>query len=288
MIEAVVVNWNSGGDLEHAVTELLAQRLDGPLRLLVVDNGSTDGSLERARRAVPDLEVVQAGANLGYTGGNNLGFANLRMDDFVLVMNPDVRLPGADELSRLAAALNADPGLAAVAPLIVSDAGQVEYTDTVLNLTLALVGKAVKAERPSGVHPQEWLDGAMFLARAEAIQSVGGFDDRYFLFDDEVDLALRLREAGWRLGLVSEVCVRHARGSSFGLSRKGLYYFWRNLYLLCSLHAPGHFIWRAAWAARLLKNIVSPAHVQGRRAEPMLRGALDAVRGRYGPGPEDR
>lgn len=287
MIEAVVVNWNSGGDLEQAVLELLAQEVDSPLRLLVVDNGSTDGSLERARRAVPGLEVIQAGANLGYTGGNNLGFAHLKMDELVLVMNPDVRLPGSDELSRLAAALSADPGLAAVAPMIVSDAGQVEYTDTLLNLRLALVGKTVGVERPTGVRTQEWLDGAMFLARAEALQSVDGFDDRYFLFDDEVDLALRLRKAGWRLGLVSDVRVRHARGSSFGLSRKGLYYFWRNLYLLCSLHAPGRFIWRATWAARLLKNIVSPAHVRGRRAAPMLRGALDALRGRYGPGPMD-
>ena len=284
----VVVNWNSGSDLEQAVAGLRAQR-NVLLRILVVDNNSHDDSLARALLRFPDLEVIQTGANLGYTGGNNVGFAHSTMSGSVLVLNPDVTFEDPNVLARLVAALQKDNTLAAVAPIIVRTDGVPEYTETRLDPHLALVGKAVPpASTLPDVIPQKWLDGAIFLARAPVIADIGGFDERYFLFCDEVDLAIRLRAAGWTLGLVTSARVRHRRGSSFGKSRKGLYYYWRNLYLLCRLHAPGRVVWRGAWVARLVKNIIDPSHVSGPRAGPMLRGAADSLRGRYGPGPEDR
>ena len=268
--------------------ELRDQR-EVSLQVLVVDNKSRDDSVERARVRFPDLEIVNSGANLGYTGGNNFGFKHLAMKGFVLIVNPDVRLEDPYVLSRLVTALVEDDRLAAVAPMIVDAEGQPEYTETRLDLRLALVGKTVSSSSalPTVIW-QEWLDGAIFLARARAITDVGLFDERYFLFCDEVDLAIRLKLARWRLGLVTTARVGHKRGSSFGTSRKGLYYYWRNLYLLCHLHAEGAVVWRAAWAARLIKNIIDPTHVSGPRAGPMLRGAVDALRARYGAGPEDR
>ncbi len=289
-IETVVVNWNSGPDLARIITDLRAQRNLSSLRILVVDNGSADTSLEQARQAVPNLEFVQSAANLGYTGGNNLGFTHLRMSDLVLVCTPGVELSDPDTLSRLAAALDADPGLAAVAPMMIKDDGQPEYTYAQLNLRFALVGLIPGDSdfEPGEVLPLNWVDGGILLARGPVLRSIGGFDDRFFLFDDEVDLAIRLRKQGWRVALVTGARVKHRRNSSFGTSRKGSYYFWRNLYLLCRIHAPGIFLWRAAWAARFLKNVVEPRHIRAKRSRPMLSGAVDALRGQFGPGPEDR
>ena len=290
VIEAVVVNWNSGADLEQIVTGLRAQRNLASLRILVVDNGSTDDSLEQARRAVPDLEAVRVGTNLGYTGGNNLGFAHLGMSDLVLVCTPGVELSDPETLSRLASALDADPTLAAVAPMMIKDDGQPEYTYAQLNLRIALVGLVPRHPGLEGLDAVclNWIDGGLFLARGAALRSVGGFDDRFYLFDDEVDLAIRLRERGWRVALVPGARVRHRRNSSFGTSRKGSYYYWRNMYLLCRIHAPGTFVWRAAWAARFVKNLLDPNHIRAKRSGPMILGALDALRGRFGAGPEDR
>lgn len=289
-IEALIVNWNSGDDLPRVLLGLHTQRDVALVRILVVDNDSTDGSLQRAQDAAPPFEFVQATANLGYTGGNNLGFRHLDMTTFVLICNPDVQFIDPHTLWHLASALNADPGLAAVAPLIIRDDGEPTYTEALLDLRLALVG--LKPRRHTIMMPallsQKWLDGAILLIRSPVLLSAGGFDDRYFLFDDEVDLSIRLRESGWRLGLVTDARVTHRGNASFGTSRKGSYYFWRNLYLLCRVHAPGVLVWRAAWAARFLKNLLDPSEMRARRSGPMLRGALDALRGRFGPGPEDR
>jgi GT2 family glycosyltransferase len=288
-VDVVVVNWNSGEGLGALLADL--DRQEGvDLRVTVVDNGSTDGS---AAGVNGHVQLIRAGANLGYAAGNNLAFRALGLDRPVLVVNPDVRLPDPSAIASLAALLGEHPRLAALAPTIRADEGLVEYRGSRVDPDRAL---AVHTEThvpgwpadAAAVCELSWIDGAAVLFRPEALAKIGHFDERYFLFHEEVDWCLRAARGGWTLGVATGVDVRHARSSSFGRSTKGTYYYWRNLYLLCKLHARGRVLWRLHWGRGLARFSLQRGHVRTGNTVQGLRAARDAVLGRFGPGPEDR
>lgn len=288
VVDVLVLNWNSGEGLAELLTDLRLQK-GVELEVTVVDNGSTDGSLERA---APE-HSIRTGANLGYTGGNNVGFRTLGLERPVLVLNPDVRLPDPSAVASLARLLDEEPRLAALVPTIRSDGGAVEYRDSVVDpdRAVAVHRETHVAGWPEGTPPVKelaWVDGAAVLFRPAALRRVGLFDERFFLFHEEVDWCLRASRDGWTVGIAPDVSIAHARSSSFGGTTKGTYYYWRNLYLLCSLHARRSLPWRLCWATRLVRFCLQRGHLRRGHALQALRGARDALLGRYGPGPEDR
>jgi hypothetical protein len=283
--DVLVVNWNSGGDLRGLLDDLARQR-DVELHVTVVDNGSTDDSLAQADGAA--FTLIETGSNLGYTGGNSVGMRAVGPWRPVLVVNPDVRFPQEDALARLLGVLDEQPELAAVAPVIRVD-GLIEHLGSVADVDRARVHHVqtfVEGPVPD-VAELDWIDGAVILFRPEALREVGGFDERFFLFQEEVDWCLRARRAGWRVALTGRAEVTHRRSSSFGVSQKGAYYYWRNLYLLCSKHAHGR-LWRLRWLLALLGFARRRTHLRSGASVRALRGGLDAVRGRFGAGPEDQ
>jgi hypothetical protein len=288
-VTAVVVNWNSGNDVARVVGDLaLQQGVD--LRTIVVDNASRDESVAKARATDVAFELVEAGANLGYTGGNNLGAKTAGADAHLFIVNPDVSLPDPGAVATLCEALAADERLAAVAPVIEVAPGKAEYLDSVVDFDGATVEhRQTDADIPPSptVLTQPWIDGAAWLLRAEARRDIGLFDERFFLFYEEVDWCLRAGAAGWRVALCTGARVRHARSSSFAGSQKGGYYYWRNLYLLCRTYAPAAK-WRRSYFRRLLRFAFRPVILRSGHCFVVARGALDGMRGRYGPGPEDR
>ncbi len=224
-VAAVVVNYNAGSALSECVASL--QR-EGVRAIVVVDNGSTDGSLEGLGVASPDVRVLHTGRNLGYGGGVNYG-AGQTTGELLLVCNPDLVLqPGA--LGAMADRLAQDPSLGLVGPALVTPVGDLQPS-----------GRAFPTLRRSSLHaalgvlvPQnaysrryrevsrsrvgtgivDWVTGACFLVRREAFSAVGGFDDRYFMYVEEVDLCWRLARAGWRTGYESSARVLHLAGVS--------------------------------------------------------------------------
>lgn len=287
-VTAVVVNWNSGSDLAALVVDLAAQT-GVDLAILVVDNGSSDDSVVDARATGVAFGLELAGENLGYTGGNNRAAEIAGPDAHLFVVNPDVGLPDPTAIASLAAALFADDTLAAVAPAIETERGLVEYLDSHIDLARATAEHTqTHVPFPADATPRvaPWIDGAAMLVRAEARRDVGFLDDRFFLFFDEVDWCLRASEKGWRVALCPAVRVRHRRSSSFTGTSKGLYYYWRNLYLLCQIHAPGR-AWRWHWARKLARLSVRPVVIRSFNSFSSLHGGLDAVRGRFGAGRED-
>ncbi len=288
-VTAVVVNWNSGDDLAGVVVDLDTQ-VDVDLSIVVVDNDSRDGSVEAARATGVAFELVEAGRNLGYTGGNNLGaeFAGPAAD--LLVVNPDVRLPHSTTVARLAEALAGDSSLAAVAPAIEIAPDRLEYLGSELDLNRAVaIHTQTDVAPPATSDPiaLSWIDGAVLLVRSEARQEIGFFDDRFFLIYDEVDWCIRATRSGWRVALCPAVRVLHQRSSSFGTSQKHGYYFWRNLYLVCRLHAPSRLVWRLHYAKRFFRFVLRPVILRSGYALVVAHGAFDALRGRVGPGPQD-
>jgi GT2 family glycosyltransferase len=289
-VGVVIVNWNSGTDLRALLLDLRRQT-GVNLEILVVDNASSDGSLVLAEKTPVGHTSVRSERNLGYCDGNNVGLQMLAHHEFVLLLNPDVSIRQADTVAVLRDALAGDRSLAAVAPTIRLGDGFVEYLSSVVDPDRAVVVHADThvGDWPPGAPEMKrlsWIDGAAMLIRSECVRTIGGFDERFFLFQEDVEWCLRANERGWRTALARCAEVEHRRSSSFGSSRKGVYYYWRNLYLLCSLYAESRFRWRYRWIRSLLLSCARSHSIHYWRRG--FHGAYDAVRGRYGPAPEDK
>lgn len=284
-----IVHYRSGGMLLDLLRDLHAQE-GVHLDLHVVESGD-DGTVALAKREFPSITLHDPGRNVGYAGGNNIVFAATGGATPVLVVNPDVRIASPTVVGRLRAALLSDDGVAAVAPVIRTQQGRIEYLDSKVDLRRGLAEHTVTHVShwagDEGWLDLEWLDGACLMFRPQALAQVGGFDERYFLFVEEVDWCLRAAARGWRLRLVRECEVTHQRSSSFGTSPKGAYYFFRNQYLLCLKHAPSS-AWRLYWGLRVGRFILRGTQARPGQAAAAGHGAWHAMRGRWGPAPVDR
>ncbi len=222
-VRVVVVTYFPGDFLDEFLASLPAAS-SGPLAVTVVDNGSTDGSVERAR-AHHGVEVVEAGRNRGYGGAANLGVASTQ-EDWVLVVNPDIAFePGAvDALFAVAARW---PRAGALGPRIHTAEGMLYPSARELPSLGRGIGHAAFGwvwpsnpwtaayRREKGV-PVEgvvgWLSGACLLLRREAFEEVHGFDEDYFMYFEDTDLCRRLAEAGWDVVYAPSATVVHHGG----------------------------------------------------------------------------
>jgi hypothetical protein len=197
------------------------------LEIVVVDNASTDGSAAAARAAFPGVELIANPENLGFARASNQG-ARATRAPLVLFLNPDaVPAPGA--LATLAALADARPHVGIVGPRTRSANGDIQVS-TGQDLSLLsewrqrrlVLGVARRDPRAlaraealhSLEHQPDWVSGACLLARREAFLAVGGFDEGFFLYEEDADLCRRVRAAGWQVLFTPEAEVRHAKGVS--------------------------------------------------------------------------
>ena len=200
-VSAVIVNYEAGELLLECIRALAAQ--DGLLETIVVDNGSTDGSITAATATFEDLHVVTPGSNLGFAGGANAG-ARVARGELLLFLNPDVCLaPGS--LSALAVEL-ADPSVGVVGPpLDVAAAGEVEY-----GATIDPIGSPVHlADRG----PALYIPGCALMTRARLFQRLGGFDERFFMFVEDVDYCWRVLLSGLDVRVAQTAPAEHEGGA---------------------------------------------------------------------------
>ena len=219
-VTVIVLNWNGESDTAACIDSLLVQE-GVALEVLLVDNDSSDGSGARLSERYPGVQYLQTGANLGYAGGNNRGlaWAMQRGAEWVLVCNNDtVAEPQCVRL--LLAAAQADERIAALAPLIVRfDApDRVWFAGGTFSVARGMgnhdhEGETVdEVERRIGT--EQWqhctfLTGCCLLIRVRALEAVGMFREDFFAYVEDVDLSLRLRRAGWRLGWVPRAHLAH-------------------------------------------------------------------------------
>lgn len=228
-IRAVVVNWNTREHLDRCLAALAADAAGGLVEVVVVDNASGDGSAELVGERHPWAGLIASGANLGFGGGANLGLEGSR-SPWSLVLNADVELNGG-ALRRLLAAGEADPGAGILAPRLVSPRGvdPVFAFPSVLRTALEVAGMRRFPSRrlrnwieygadwdPERSGPIDWPMGAAILIRREAWAAAGGFDPDQFMYAEDLDLAWRVRRAGWRAIYVAEAIGAHAGGASTG------------------------------------------------------------------------
>src|SRR4051794_3381498 len=218
------------------VTYFAADVLDGFLRSLgraahrvrpsvtVVDNGSTDATLAVAR-SHPEVEVVEAGANLGYGAGANRGAREAR-EDWLLVANPDIVFAEGSVDAFLDAA-DRWPRAGVLGPRIHTPDGHLYPSARELPSLGRGIGHALfgwvwptnpwtASYRRERGRPEEgvvgWLSGACLFLRREAFEAVGGFDEGYFMYFEDTDLCERLAKAGWDVVYAPTVVVEHAGG----------------------------------------------------------------------------
>lgn len=293
-VMVLILNWNGLDDTLACLASL--RQIDCPdCRVLVVDNGSDDGSPTIIRERFPAVRVVENGENLGFTGGNNVGLRYaLESDaDFVLLLNNDTEV-APDVLSRLVAAARADPSVGIVGPTVYyherperiwSAGGAIDWRRG----ETTMVGLNERDTGQFGLEPRpvDFVTGCALLVKREVVERIGLLDERFFAYYEEAEWCVRARQAGFRIWHVPRAKVWHkipldARDSS----RVVHYYMVRNqLLFLKATGAP----WRA-WGYVLyghLRTLVSWSvkrrwrHKRSHRLVT-LRAILDAGLGRWG------
>jgi GT2 family glycosyltransferase len=225
-VAVVIASFNSRQTLP-ACLDSLARSSRLPLEVVVVDNASTDGSAEAARCHPLGARVAVNASNLGFASACNRGLGETRAA-FVLFLNPDATV-AAGAVEEMAAILEARPDVAAVGPRTRGVDGTIQVS-TGPDLTLRSERRqrrlviGVRRRDPrilreaedlhAREHETDWVSAACLMARREAVAAVGGFDEGFFLYEEDADLCRRLRAAGWRVLFTPAAEVRHALGHS--------------------------------------------------------------------------
>jgi GT2 family glycosyltransferase len=230
-VSVVIVSYNSRDELLRCLAAVRDQ-VQVPHEVVVVDNQSADGSAEAVRTAHPSVKLLQNDDNLGFARANNRGFAETSAP-FVLVLNSDALVqPGTVE--GLLALLEEREEVGLVGPRTLNTDGSVQISfgpmlTPVREFFQRRLVRGVRerrrrhlerAERLSRVeHEPVWVSASCFLARREALLAVGGFDEEFFLYEEDVDLCVRLRAAGWSVLFTPQVEVVHRLGASMETAR---------------------------------------------------------------------
>jgi len=285
-LAVVVVCHNSAGDVGRSLQTLLEQLQPGD-ELVVVDNASTDATADAVRALAPDAVLLEPGANLGFAGGANLGAAHSGAP-LLFFLNPDARAePGClDELRRAGVR---QPGWGAWQALVTLPGGELINTagNPVHFLGFGWAGDhGCPVPAPGGeLREVASASGAALVVRREAWDAAQGFEERYFMYGEDLDLSLRLRLMGWAVGVAPDARIEH--DYEFAKGDYKWFYLERNRWWtllgvyptrLLILVAPALLAfelallgvaWRGGWLRPKLRAqlaaISAPAAIRGRR-----------------------
>lgn len=226
-LSIIIVSWNVRELLANCLRSVLAQT-GLALQVIVVDSASSDGSPELVVEQFPQVELLACQENVGFPRGNNLGLerANGR---FILLLNPDTIVHG-DALARMVSYLQQNPAVGAVGPQLLNDDGSVQSSRrrfptlwTALFESTWLQPFAPKAVldhyyardvADGATAVVQWVMGACLMTRQDVVAQVGGLDEAYFMYSEELDYCRRIHQAGWQVVYYPEAQVTHLSGKS--------------------------------------------------------------------------
>ncbi len=244
-ISVIIVSWNvrdllrdcldsirAGADAGHIVltgsgTEEEAEAAPA-VEVIVVDNLSSDGTPDLLRRDYPWVRLIEPGENTGFTGGNNIGMQH-STGDLLFLLNPDTVVLG-DALPRMAAYLAENPQVGALGPQLLNADGSVQSSRRRFPTLKTAVFESTWLESiaPAGVLDHyyvrdvaddqtvvvDWVQGAALMVRRDVLAQVGGFDEDFFMYSEELDWQRRIKEAGWQVVYFPEAKIIHYGGKS--------------------------------------------------------------------------
>ena len=252
-LSIVIVSYNSRDDLEACLESLTGNRAAVDHEISVVDNASPDGTAAAVRARWPAVRVLDAGGNLGFAAANNIGIRQT-FGELLLLLNPDTIVPpGA--IDTLVAVLDRHPEAAAVGPRLVDANGRMELSFGRMISPLAELRQKVlvagHAKRVPGIshyvesltrreRSVDWVSGACLLVRRADAEAVGLFDERYFIYTEDVDFCAALRARGRRVLFTPDAAITHLRGRSAATARSATRQAYRRSQLaFYAKHHPG-------------------------------------------------
>jgi len=228
-LSVIIVNWNSVALLRQCLDSVFSSSSGCDLEVLVLDNASYDGSAEMVSREFPSVTFIQSDQNLGFAAGNNLAFQRSR-GHYVLFLNPDTEIVG-DALQTMAAVLNTREDAGVVGPKLVDPDLTVQINcmrafPTILNQLFdsSFSRRALGRFNFAGIKPVieersqpeevEMLPGTCIMLRREVFDQAGRFNEKYFMYAEDIELNYRARAGGWTNYYVSNAAVIHHGGRS--------------------------------------------------------------------------
>jgi N-acetylglucosaminyl-diphospho-decaprenol L-rhamnosyltransferase len=215
-----------------AVIEKCLKSIPEGVEVYVVDNASTDGCGELAKKARPSISLIRSDVNLGFGRGNNLAL-NKIVTEFALVLNPDTVMQ-EDTIPKLLKVADKYEDAAIIAPTMFYEDGTIQKTYK--NSVFMREAKKSKYVRPDGDLCAECLSGAAMLLRVSIFKKIGYFDPKIFLFYEDDDICLKAKNAGHSLVITPESNLVHLMGKSSPptykyIFRKNWHMMWSRLYL---------------------------------------------------------
>jgi GT2 family glycosyltransferase len=263
-VSIVLVGWNNKAYLEPCLRSLDEAHLRKRFEVVVVDNGSTDGSQAMVREAFPQVELIENDHNAGLSRASNQGIA-ATSGRYILLLNNDTLVNGAS-LDALVEFLDGKPDAAAVGGRLLNPDGsfQAGYTDfsTLREEFLIATGlgtylwPAYPSRSDEHVKAVGWLGSACVLLRREALAQVGLLDEEYFIYGDEADLQYRLQRAGWKVYYLPSATTIHYGGRSLDRWRRR-----KMVYRGKLLFYRKHYGWLRTAALRCMFAVLSAAKI---------------------------
>jgi GT2 family glycosyltransferase len=294
-VSVVVVTWNRRDLLRSCLQSLTRQQLNQPFEVVVVDNGSSDGSPEMVLREFGSepafrLRLIRNPDNRGFCAANNQGFA-ASTSDLVALLNNDAEAE-PDWLPALAGAFEdgREIGMAASKILVYEDPRRIDKAGHLIYPDGQNRGRGsgeLDAGQYDRIEEVLWPDGCAAMYRREMLDEVGGFDEDFFAYADDAELGLRARIAGWKCIYIPGAVVRHHRGATLGVrSSRRLELIERNRVLLAVKLFPWSLLWLngAYYVIRLAASLWAAARNRGevgqyRGVRGKVQAALALVKG---------
>jgi len=296
-VTIIVLNWNGGEDTLACLESLGAVDYI-PFDILVVDNGSTDGSVPAIRERFPKVRLLEIKNNIGYTGGSNTGmrWALKHGADYMLLLNNDT-VVAPDFLRRLVEAAEDDPAIGIAGPTIYyytqprviwSAGGSIDWHRG----RTSMLGLDQQDSGQFGEAPREvsFCTGCALLVKATAVERIGLLDERFFAYYEETEWCVRAQRAGFKIVHVPRAHIWHKISPlAREASPRVHYYMTRNRLLFLKATRAGLSAWLHTLIADYLRTLTSWSlrpKWRGKRPQKraMLRAISDAARGRWGPG----
>ncbi len=299
----VIVNYKTRELLRDCLRSIFDSEGDFSLRVCVVDNASNDGSAEMVRADFPQVTLIVQPRNQGYAFANNLGLRRFGFHDapgrapdedapnFALLLNPDTLLP-ADALAKMLRFMDAHPRCGAAGPRLIRQDGTLDRacrrsfpSPEVSFYRLTGLSFLFKKHPRFGRYNLSYVDdtvtievdavvGAFMLMRRAALAEAGLLDERFFMYGEDLDLAYRIKRAGWQVWYNADSTVLHYKGeSSKQRSQQSIFHFYDAMDIFHRKHYAGHTIAPLNWLIRtgiwglcgvnLARNALRPKKRQG-------------------------
>ena len=245
----LIVNWNNYADTRACLDSMALLAYDN-YQIMVVDNGSTDGSSDLLGKEFPPIKTVDLDQNLGFAGGNNVGLEYALEEDypFVLLLNNDTLIQDGDFLTKLVEAMDEDQEIGAAAPAIEETDGEVQLSILPYPFLGSTLQNSLGLYRPDHGKRQfvDSVAGCCVLIRREAIEDVGYLDSNYFMYGEETEWFYRMRKTGWKILFLPIKSVIHKGKASIKMLERKDFYIESRVNLIYTLVKHGQKVQAAA------------------------------------------